>query len=292
MARINNRTAIVLVIVTITAMFNIFFVGSIADSDLEPKKFILVSKKLLEKSQKKGKSGLNSISVESAKFDDSLSKLSKSLSQKPAKPKPAKNVVIENKEVNQWLLDPKVNHPPIKQTPKSDTPQVINIADLDSKHEKNEKLNEILVPDKKSAQNSISNSISNQKPLQKHKINKKPKTRNIKCGRCKLQKQRFTFSTKTSKSENPLENCQRFATLQNILDRQYEAKKLMSDWDLAYYLMDETESYLDRPAGIGMFTGRGRGYQMDNDILFSNGNEDFFDNGSEALGIWAFVLAC
>jgi len=48
-----------------------------------------------------------------------------------------------------------------------------------------------------------------------------------------------------------------------ITDRQYEAKRLLNDWDLVYYLMGAADSYIDRPTGIGRFSGKGRGYNIE-----------------------------
>ena len=119
------------------------------------------------------------------------------------------------------------------------------------------------------------------------------KLRKFKCHRCKLDKRLLKFSRSSSKSENPLTNqCETFATLQNILDRQYEAKQLMGSWDLVYYLMDDEDTYIDRPAGVGRFSGKGRGYIMDDNILFSNDNQEFVDESGNYLSIWVFVLAC
>ena len=82
-------------------------------------------------------------------------------------------------------------------------------------------------------------------------------------GKCVLEKRLLIFSRKSIKSKTPLNSCEKFADLQAIMDRQYEVKKLLNDWDLVYYLMSGADSYIDRPSGIGRFSGRGRGYNIE-----------------------------
>lgn len=109
-------------------------------------------------------------------------------------------------------------------------------------------------------------------------------------GKCVLEKRLLIFSRKSIKSKTPLNSCEKFADLQAIMDRQYEVKKLLNDWDLVYYLMSGADSYIDRPSGIGRFSGRGRGYNMEDNLLFSNDNPDFIEG--DLLKVWAFILVC
>lgn len=106
---------------------------------------------------------------------------------------------------------------------------------------------------------------------------------------CHLSKKLLEFDPNSKTSYN-LRHCENYADKKTILDKLFEAKSLLREWDLVYYLMNQDATYDERHTTIGRLAGKGRQNTMTDDLLFSKDNQDFMENGF--LKIWAFTIVC